>query len=453
MQNKLLIACVTVLFLVPANLAMAQRIPSRGTDFEQLLAMAHAAAAAKQTERGARLAFLARSRILVRATRTAEEAMLRAFDDIQTGAVKRAQRYVEVLGNDTAALALPAFDAAVDAIAAPLKAQADALIAANYKQCASFVIEPLWTFDPAWALEAVERMSAIPPADIPKDDEATANAMRLGESMSWGVPGIYADLGTPSARQKEIQDLRRKSAGDLVGVAKAAIAAKLYWSAWDLEFIGPTILPLSAERFWETTDEARPALGPLRGALSKSTIAAFFKNAKKGLANKGWKVGADAIDFPPTKTKKPGLFVTATAIDGDYRFAGTFATQLGIAPVGIVFAYKSDDDFCAAVFSAVDGKAHIDVDHYVKGTPTEIHRWTAASPIETNDPLASWPIAFERHGDSVWMTISDFGWAVAKANVDLDGAFGFYLPATAEPTRPMQVAALDFERLPDVEER
>lgn len=448
MQSKFVMACVAVLFLVPANLATAQRLPSRGTDFEQLLAMTREAIDAKQTERAARLAFLARSRILVRANRTSEEAMLRAFDDIETDAVKRAQRYVEVLGGDAAALALPAFDAAIDKVAAPLKTQADALIEAKYKNCASFVIEPLWTFDPAWALDAVARMSAIPRAELIEDDSVTASALRLGESMSWGVPGVYAELGTPSARQKEIQDLRRKSGGELVGVAKAAIAAKLYWSAWDLEFIGPTILPLAAQRFWETTDEARPALGALRSALSKRTLATVFKGAKKGLANKGWKVGADAIDFPSTKTKKPGLFVTATPIDGDYRFAGTFATQLGIAPVGIVFAYKSDDDFCAAVFSAVDGKAHVDVDHFVKGSPTELHRWTAASPIETSDPLASWPIAFERHGDTVWMTISDFGWAVAKAEIDLDGAFGFYLPATAEPTRPMQVAGLDFERLP-----
>lgn len=450
MRRKLLMSLFAVLFLVPAGTATAQRIPSRGTDFEQLLAMVREAADAKQTERAARLAFLARSRILVRANRTAEEAMVRAFDDIETAAVKRAERYVEVLGGDAAALALPAFDAAIEKIAAPLKEQADALIEAKYKNCASFVIEPLWTFDPAWALDAVARMSAIPAADALADDSATASALRIGESMSWGVPGVYAEVGTPSARQKEIQDLRRKSGGELVGVAKAAIAAKLYWSAWDLEFIGPTILPLAAQRFWETTDEARPALGPLRNALSKKTIASVFKGAKKGLANKGWKVGADAIDFPPTKTKKPGLFVTATPMDGDYRFAGTFATQLGIAPVGIVFAYKSDDDFCAAVFSAVDGKAHIAVDHFVKGTPTEIDRWTAASPIETSDPLASWPIAFERHGDKLWMTIADFGWNVAEAKVDLDGAFGFYLPATAEPTRTMQVAALDFERLPEV---
>lgn len=453
MGRKLLVSWFALVVVVPAGIATAQRLPSRGTDFEQLLAMVRAAVDAKQTERAGRLAFLARSRILVRANRTGEEALLRAFDDIQSDAVKRAERYVEVVGDDQVALALPAFDAAIDALATPLKEQADALIAAKFIDCASFVIEPLWTFDPVWALDSVARMRAVPAADVLEDDKVTASSMRLGESMSWAAPGIYAELGTPSPRQKEIEELRRKSASDLIGVANAAIAAKLYWSAWDLEFIGPTVFPLAPRRFWETTDQARLALEPTRVALSKRTMTGVFKGAKKGLVNKGWKVDADSIEFPPTKTKKPGLLVTSTAIETDYRFAGTFGTQLGIAPVGIVFAYKSDDDFCVAVFSAVDGKAHVDVDHYVKGKPTELDRWTAASPIETSDPLASWPIAFERHGDTVWMTISDFGWNVAETKLDLDGAFGFYLPATAEPTNPMRIVALDFERLPKVEEQ
>jgi hypothetical protein len=320
MRRKLLTCLFAVLSVGPAGIATAQRIPSHGTDFEQLLAMVRAAVDAKQPERAARLAFLARSRILVRANRSAEEAMLRAFDDVEADAVKRAERYVEVLGGDTNAFALPAFDVAIDKIAAPLKEQADTLIAERR----------------ASARRRSRRCAGSP--------EPTWSASRRPRSRrsSTGRPGTSSSSGR-------------------------------------------AIFPLAPKRFWETTDEARPALEPVRAALSKRTIADVFKGAKKGLANKGWKVGADRIDFPPSKTKKPGLLVT---------------------------------------------------------------KWTSASPIVADDPLASWPIAFERHGNVVWMVISDFGWNVVDAKIDLGGAFGFCLLATAEPTRPMHLVALDFERLP-----
>ena len=432
--------------------ATAQRLPSRGTDFEQLLAMTRAAADAKQTERAARLAFLARSRILVRPNSKGQEGMLRIFDDVETDAVARAKRYVEVLGPVKKVLAIEKLDAALAKIADPLKAQVEGLITDKYKTCAAFVIEPLWAFDVEWTLDAVERIHAIPDAGVPEEDKSNNTGLRMSDWSARDSDGaISMTLGDPSPRAKTIAGLRRDSGHALVDVAKSLVDADLDWFAWDLEFIGPQIFALSPRAFWPATDLAMPQLTKPRLALSKSVIAQYFKSPKKGLVNKAWKVGAEDITFPPNKVKKPGLLVTGAPLKTDFRFAGTFGTDLALAPVGIVFAYKSDDDYCVAMISSADGgHPHVEVDHVVKGKPTELGKWQAEEKLQTDDPLVTWPIAFERHGSVVWLLFVDFGWQVFDTKLDLTGNFGFYLPAEAQPAREsINVVSLDLEPLPE----
>ncbi|MFG0316064.1 MAG: hypothetical protein ACF8XB_02230 [Planctomycetota bacterium JB042] len=429
--------------------AAAQHLPSPGAGFDRVLAMTKAAADDGDLPRAARLAMLARSRILVHPTGTPEEALLKAFDDLATDAAKRARLYVEAVeGLDLAAELGPVAEA-LDALAGPLATQVDALIGEGYREAAKFAMQPLWFLDPVGALARLERAEAIATADLAPEDGTVSAALRLAETMSRGTSGAaIASLETQSPKQKEVETLRRDTALKIEEVAAAAIEADRPWLAIDLAGCAPAVFALYPKRFESLLGDARAALAKERADRSRDVVSKHFRSGRKGLKAKSFAASGDTVRFPPPKGK-PGLLVTRDPIEGDFGLATEFDADFANAPPGIVFAHRSDDDFHVAIVLAYQGRPAVKVERYVDGEPARVHWWDGPTGIDPakKDP---WPVRLERHGGAIWLRLGTSEWIEVDAKgEDLTGAVGFYLYEKAEGKRRAEATALELELYAD----
>lgn len=437
-------------YLGMAGLAHGQRMPSPGTDFDQLLRLLDAAVEEGQPERAARLALLARSRILVRPDHTKQEALLRIFDDMATGASERARKYLEKVANLGEGIgSLGLVDDALRKVAEPLITQVNSLIETDYKECAAFVLEPLWAFAPEEALALLARIQEIRDGNRPPGDKPMSTGLRLGDAMSRGTSGAIL-VGTPidDPNYKSIEELRRNSALAMVEVSQAALDGGLPWVAIDLAEISTAIFPVYPGRFEQVTTAARKELVKQRTAASKAVVTKLLKRGQKSLSQKSWRITADAVTFP-TARGKPGLLVTKDPVEGDYRFAMDLWTDFEHGPQGFVFGYKSDDDFCTAIFMLYEGLTAVKIERYLKGEPQRLHWWEGPAGIDTGDRKAAWPIAFERHDQTAWLQIGNSPWIrYSGEDVDLSGSIGLYLYEKAQG-KNAKASMFEFELLPE----
>ncbi len=431
--------------------AIAQRMPSPAVGFDSLLEATKASA--KDPKRAARYALLARSRIIQRAETKPEEAVLKAFDDLTTGAAKRAKEYQAVVDEiGPAAVDLGPATAALAELARPLFAQAESLIGKKYKECALFVIEPVWGIDPKKCLELLDKINAI--TNAPEEDSGLAVALHLGDSMSRGAGGAaIMSLESSSTTQKEIEDLRRASALAMVPVAKKAVEGGTPWVALDIANVASVLFALYPKQFAEVNESAWKALSKARTDASKAAVNEVFKKTKMGLVAKSFTVGSDSIKFP-TASKKAGLIVTAKPIEGDYRFAMDLKSDFEHCHPGFVFGYKSDDDFCAAVVTLLDDHPVVSVRHYVKGEAKYLYSWDAPEKATAGSGDGSWPVAFELRGKTLWAQVGTFPWAHWKLkDIDPTGAIGLFLDDSSESKQKTEASRFEFEQLNTTAER
>ena len=444
----LLLVVATSPLWMPA--AAAQRMPSPGTDFDQLLRLADASIQAGDADLAARLTLLARSRILIRPDHTRVDAMLLMFDDMATGAAQRTRQFLPALSKLEDGLgSLGPVQVALQQLASPLITQVEGLIDEQYKGAALFVLEPLWALYPAEALELHARIEAIEDADAPPGDKQLMVGLRLSDTMSRGTAGAaVVSVDGDNERQLPIQALRRKTALEMVTVSQQALDQGLAWVAIDLAEISTLLFPLYPQRFEEIMLAARKQLTRERTSLSRAAVAKLFRRATKSLAQKSWRIGSDAITFPPSKGK-PGLLVTKHVFEGDFRFAMEILADFEQGPPGFAFAYKGDDDFCAASIMNYEGRAAVKLEHFVNGKPERLHWWDGPAGFDIKNQRTAWPVAFELHGQSLWLQIGNSSWIRYTAkDLDLEGAIGLYL---SEQTTTMKAKAnmFEFESLPE----
>ncbi|MBI4878451.1 MAG: hypothetical protein HY812_02160 [Planctomycetes bacterium] len=448
MARRFALLLIPVLCFGWARLTHGQHLPSPGTSFDQLLGMTNAAIEAGDGARAARLALLVRSRLLVRPDPTRDDAMVCIFEDMTTGAAERAREYLaaaEKFGDGLGSLG-PVEDA-LGKVAAPLIAQVDSLIEKKYKECALFVLEPLWALDPRAALDALARIEAIPDSDAAEGDDPLASSLRLSESMSRGMSGAaLASIPVDDPNGKPIEELRRNSALAMVDVSGKALAKGFPWVAIDLAGIATSLFPIYPNRFESVTADARKRLVKERAVLSKAVVSELFMSGRKALDAQSWRVTADSVQFPPSKGK-PGLLVTKDPIEGDYRFAMELSSDFERAPQGFAFGYKSDDDYCAAIFMNHEGHPAVKIQHYVNGEPKRLHSWDGPAGIDTKDKRAAWPIFFELHGRTLWLQIGNSPWILcSRMDMDFLGSIGLYVCEESEG-KNAKASLFEFERL------
>lgn len=445
MRCSLVLPAVALLLTTSA---IAQHHPSPGTSFEQLLAMTRAAIDAHQNERAARHAMLARARILVRPNPFEKDALVHCFDDIHTPAVARAKLYVAAIGKDRKAIeSLGPVSVALAKIGEGFARQAEALIARNYKECVFFAIEPLWAFDPERALALVEKAEAI--ADVAEDDAPSNASLQFAEAMARGASGrIQVAVGEDTATVKEIKALRKSSAPAMAEAGKTALEAHFPWVAIDLAGLAPSIFAYDGGDLGRTREAAWKALVKPRDAASKAIVSKWFATPKKTLPNTGWAVAGGAVRFPPAKAQR-GLFLTSKKIEGDFSFCVDIATDFDHRQLGLAFAYKSDDDFCALFVKRFDGKPGFLMSHYVKGEPEPFGKWIESETTVVGDDLPAWPLALERHGDMLSFAIGEFSWSFVPAkDLDLTGSVGLFCDDTATCADKAEASRFELEELP-----
>src|SRR5690606_15206153 len=99
---------------------------------------------------------------------------------------------------------------------------------------------------------------------------------------------------------------------------------------------------------------------------------------KKALRKTGWSVSDGVVRFPPAKAQR-GLFLSSKKVTGDFSFTVNVDTDFDQRQVGMVFAYKSDDDYCALFVKRFDGKPGFLMSHYVDGQPAPFGKWIEQS--------------------------------------------------------------------------
>jgi hypothetical protein len=432
--------------------ASAQRLPSPASGFDELLERATAASKAGDEELATRLLWLARSRIVVRPDPYDLGSMTRIFEDMATGAEERAARYLEAIGGFAAPPSPFGPGSAVAAeIAAELAAQAESLVGSGHFMSATFVIEPLYAFDPALALGFAKRIrtpeaSKGVSAAAADEDRTTNSALRLAESMSRGTAGgAITSIEQMSAIGKEIADLRRSTSLRLVDVARAALDGGAPWIALDVAAIGPEIYPLYPNQFTEVKKAARAALTKPRAAASKPVVDKLFRSAKKGLAVKSWTIATDAVKFPATKDKA-ALLVTAKPIAGDFRFAMELDAHFGSCLPGFVMAHAGDDDFYVMSFAFSQKRPLIRIRRVRDGKSEDIHRYDPPEVLAGIAMAKPWPIVIERRGDTWWFRLDDLPWASFTPKSPWKaGAIGLHMEHAVDAKTLASATCLEFE--------
>ncbi|MBI4881745.1 MAG: hypothetical protein HY812_19105 [Planctomycetes bacterium] len=117
--------------------------------------------------------------------------------------------------------------------------------------------------------------------------------------------------------------------------------------------------------------------------------------------------------------------------------------------VGLVFAYKSDDDYCALFVKRFDGKPGFLMSHYVDGQPTPFGKWIEQSDTVVGEDVPGWPLALERHGDTMCFAIGEFAWSFVPAqDLDLTGSVGLFCDDQETNKASAEASRLDIEELP-----
>lgn len=428
----------------------AQQLPSPGLKFPELIELARAADASGDAARAARLALLARARLVERPDPFAESAIVQIFEDLASGAAERARLYGELVDSSPGAEEGlgEAVTASLRAVADPLAAQVDELIEQGFKLSAAFALEPLWFLDPARALEAHGRIQAIEVAAIAAGDEGTNTALRLSEAMSRGTGGAaLASVDSVDPNQDRIAKLRRESALALVQVAETAVTGQVPWLALDVAEYGPLLFALYPNQFRAVRKEARDALAKPRAAASKVALAAMLKGSKKLLPAQDWTVGPEVVQFPLGQSKR-ALLLGAAPVKGGFRFAAQLDADFAKCPVGIAFAAKDENDFCAVTLEQENKKPGARVRRFVKGTPKLLCRWAAPLDLDGAEGRTSWQVTIEVRGKVLWLRVGTSPWVQgALGDADGDGRVGFFLDERAESTAKerAQASFVEFE--------
>lgn len=436
-----------------ASVARAQHLPSPGIEFAQLLEMAGAAAEDGRPERAARLALLARSRVLEIVDATDAASLRRDFADVTATTAQRAREYLAAEERFAAAFgSLGPVPAALDELAAPLAQQVVSFVERRYPETATYVLEPLWVLAPRLALDLHAQIQEISDPNL-VDDKLLAVTLRTSELMTRRISSDaiqrIGGIDVPEADRAPIEELRKSTAQGLVETAKKALAADLPWVAVDLAEVTTNLFPFQRRTFDALVEQARGALADDRAAASRGVVTELFKLGKKVLAAKDWSLKTDSVRFPAPRGK-PGLLVTKDSIDGDFRFAMELDTDFEHAPAGFAFAVRGSDDYCVAMFLDYGTKPAVKVERYVKGKPERLFWWDAASsPTRgraTGTPRSTY---VERHGQTLWLRFGDSPWIRYDANgIDLSGAIGLYHYEKSEGKAPATASRFEFERIP-----
>ena len=450
------VALIVAAIVTTGEAAHAQHLPSPGTGFEALLEMAAERNEAGDTRRAARLLLLARARIQASPGGDDQRARIKAqLEDDGTATAARARVYLEAAaGFGDEEVFLGPVPATFTSLADPLIEQVDLLIGDDHPRSARVVLEPVWALDPTKALSAHARIEAI--ADVVSEaDLMLYGALRIARSLprrGEGVPFAIPKLPVDSAYRDPIEQQREKTALALAELAQRTLDDGFPWVALDIAQIVPELFRTPTDAFDGVVKKAYEGLAKERKAASRQVVSDRFRSAQKRLSSKSWSVSGDTVKFPAAKGK-PGLLATKAPVDGDFRLAMDLSSDFQNAPVGLVFAYRSDEDYCAAIFMNYQGRAAVKVEHYVDGEPKRLHWWDGSAGVDMRARQTTWPIAFERHDRTIWIRIGAVPWMEFEIkDLDLSGSTGLYLYEKAKAKSRATASRLEFELLPPAED-